>query len=858
MGDSSKSVHVDRAIRENRQQVSWWREQKPKAPLPRELEKLLRNNDPAFVQELKKFALGFTVTIQQYNRETRRYERMVLYPDVDKTDGSWLWTLYLRKEPLAKEAVRTLLAYAPDGEIGRMARELVKDKDRYFWINSWQYKGYWSRRYWEMFIPFTHVFFRYVKGIYKLAEQQKDEKIWSVLAYRFDMGKEFGWYLPRDIDSSKRLYSPETHHYLRRRSWRTLRNLGKKSSPDYVRLATETLLCYEDKNGITRWQAVPETGATMRTQDFTHLWLFNHLLFHNSSRFVYEGNQTWKAVSTTKPPDPVAWTEEREEAFPELWDRYPEQLWRLFLEGKAGPVIQFAGRALIQGNRSYLREIPLDQIRDRLSSEHSVRKKWAAFLILDRLTHPDLLGPDFETWMSFSIHKDPAIRAGAAWFIQQNRDRWSNEQIIRLLQRFISELRAKKIADSRTVQDWVKLIQNTFSHVLSEIATIDLVREMVESGHPALLELAASLLEQIDISTHSITGKQLLPFLSSGHGSIQDAARRLLSQHFTALELDGAILAEIASIPGEEQQAFMTQFFRDRRLWLVPLLPEFLQEMWIRMLRSDLPDDVKGYIRDDLLGGLFFEELADTPLEKVLRLINSEQVELRELGERLFRLTNPEPANLTTGQLLQLAHCPLALVREEVRTMILREHHRLTDDLWVNLAETDWDDTRNWVFGQLESRSTEAISPDLIYGLLDTARADVQQLAMKLVRVHEHRLNLAELMFRAAESPHLQVQEYALQLAKQMTWTPEFLQRMELFFRTVLFRVHGGRKAKEMALNLLLPIGEESQENAEIIVPILADVSHNFGQKDFERILFAITRIQDRYPGVQSPVTILS
>ncbi|PTM58811.1 hypothetical protein [Desmospora activa] len=853
MGDSSKLVHVNRAKREYQQQVTWWREQKPKAQLPPELEKLLRNNDPAFIQELKRFAVGFTVTVQRYNRETRRYERIEPNPAVDTNDGSWLWTLYLRKEPLAKEAVRTLLEYASDGEIRRMAENLVENKDRYYWINHWQYRSYWSGRYWEKFIPFSHVFFRYVKGIYKLAEQRKDEKIWSVLAYRFDVEKQFGWYLPQSLDPSKRFYSPKTHHYLRRRSWRTLRDLGEKGSPDYVRLATEALLCYESKNGIKRWDM-----DSKNYRDFSHLWLFNHILFHNSSRFVYKGSQTWKAA-TAESPDPLAWTEEREEAFPELWDHHPDQLRRLFLEGKAGPVIQFAARALIQGNPSYLQKISLEQLQDLLSSsEHYTRRKWATSLILDRLTHPDLQAPDFDAWMSFSTHQDPAIRKGATWFIHQYRDRWSNEHVIQLLQRFIADLRTKKITDPQTIKDWVELTQNAFAHVLSEITTIDLVKEMVESDHPALLELAASLLEQLDISKHPLTGAQLLPFLSCGHGSIQEAARGILSEHFVALELNGAILAEIASIPGEDHQAFTTQFFRERRLWMVPLLPEFLQEMWIRMLRSDLPDDVKGYIRDDLLGGLFFDELADIPFEKVLRLIESDQAELRELGERLFLLTDPEPRNLTAGQLLQLAHCPLARVREEVRNMIPREHHRLTDDLWVNLAETDWDDTRNWVFDQLEARPAEAISPDLIYGLLDTARSDVQQLAMTLVQAHEHRLDLSELMFRAAESPHLQVQEYALQLASRMTWRPESLQRMELFFRTVLFRVHGGRKAKEMALDLLLPLGEESRENAEVIVPLLADVSHNFGRQDFERVLLAITRIQDRYPDLQSPVTILA
>ena len=56
----------------------------------------------------------------------------------------------------------------------------------------------------------------------------------------------------------------------------------------------------------------------------------------------------------------------REEAFPELWDRAPDVLWDLIVDGRAEPVVEFAVRALIP-NRAFTEKLTDDALADVLA-----------------------------------------------------------------------------------------------------------------------------------------------------------------------------------------------------------------------------------------------------------------------------------------------------------------------------------------------------------------------------------------------------------------------------------------------------------------------------------------------------------
>lgn len=827
------------ARQEFTERKEWWKEAEPRAPLPDHLLEKLEQNDPAFEDELLRFACDFLSRYRR-NPETGE-EEWIDWRSWEEKDGSWLWTLYLMDHPLARKAFLRLLRYTTWTEVHNYSQYSLYDlyhvsEDRY------------------ALIGITHHFYRYLKGIYKLAEQRRDYPVWSLLAYRFEIERDKGFFTYLD-SSYQYVYPIRTHYYLRRRSWRMLRKLGKAGSPDYVKAAMEVLLHYEDKDGELIDVEEPGTGKRKWILDFTHLWLFNHLLYRNSTRFYSPNSRRWKAKSD-------AWfslPDRREEAFPELWDKHPEALWRLVQEAKASPVIQFAGRALRLGNPSFLQGLSKKEIEMLFTSDHPARRAFAAGVILDRL---DPMKPEMDTLFSLLFNQHEEIREEANRFIERNIGRWQERQLVELASKLAVKLRTSLSSQEQeelspeVLGNVVHLFSGPLRGMLHRFATIDLVVSLAKVEHAAVQEMAADILREIDFTRHPYRGDRLLPLLTHQSPIIKQAARHMLSEHFAALQIDAGFVVELALIPDEDHQVFVTQFLTDRLLWLKPIMPEIITGLRSCLTQTDIAENVRDYILEDLLGTLFWSELSTTPLDRVLLYLNSDQSNLQEFGARLLQLIQPDPRKLSFKQLLSLAHARVALAREEGRRMILQVREHLDADGMVNLVETEWDDTREWMFGYMRTLSPEQVTPDLIYGLLDSARSDVQQFAMEMAAIYHKEIDQQELMLRASESPWLQVQEYTLELAEGISWNGKLFKRMEPFFRRIFFRVHKGRKAKRAAFQLLLRLGEQSEELAEQVVPLLADIAQNGGKKDFEQIIHTLTRIQVKYPHIKTPLKV--
>jgi hypothetical protein len=818
--------------------IPWWEKKEPRRPLPEDLQKMLEANDPRFIEELQKFAYRFSRQ-SYYDEEQNRYI-WVDWNEYRKRDGSWLWTMYCLDHPLARKGLIELLSFR--------TKESMKNILNLTYSWGLDYTFQVKKKY--TFVPTRDpAFYRYLKGMFKSAEKNRDLEIWKLLAYRFDVeiGESSMWNGP-----SERYYKPNTRHYLRRRAWRFLRHLGQQASSDYVKYATELLLLYQgNENGI-RKRYFPEHNRSIYLEPFQSYWIFNHILYHNSPRMRCVGSESWKILDPNVYKS--ALLDVREEAFPELWDQAPEMLLRLLHEGKVNPVIHFASRALKQGNPQFIEKLSNEQLYVWLKDLLSARREFAAEVLLSRL---DAKNPEFEIWFSFATNPDLGIREKAKEFVEKNAANWSRESLRYWVEQFLIKIQQENSLPSGVIQDFVYLLQTAFQPVLELYASIDLIQKVADTEYPVLQELAVTLLENLDPDQHPFTGHDLLPLLVHKNQAIREEARLLLNKHFVKLQLDVDFLVQLATIPGEENQVFATQFFADRILWLVPFLPELIRRLWAKMISSETPEEVRDYLIRDLMGSLFFHELLDTPLEKVVQLMNSDKTDLQDFGARLLRAINPDPKQLTFDQLLMMAHCQIAAAREHAREMIIKVRERITSDWLINLAETDWDDTREWALKYIETLSSGEIDPELIFGLLDTARKDIQSFAMRLVNTHRYRLDPHELMLRAAESPYLHVQEYALEIAEQIEWDAETFDRLELFFRTILFRVNQGRKEKNRALRLLLHLAEHGdQALAERIGKLLSDVARNGGKRDFELILMTLTRLQTRYPEIQTPLMV--
>lgn len=846
-----KNLMLAQAEREFATHYTWWEKEEPKAPLPARIQAMLNRNDPAVIDELLKFAFLLNGEVQVWDYNKGGWQKLSLPEEdmaqLDPQDGSWLWTLYVSGHPLARKAVRKLLSYQSD--IYDLQRRFFKYQ-RHMISRKLQVKWHGGRR--NALIPFDAVYFRYVKAIFKLAEKKGDAETWAILAHRFDLERKGNNRLQTAAGQEVEVYSDKTHYYLRRRCWRYLRELGKKGNPAYIRFAVEALLQYEDQDA--RYVSKYENGEWLVGKKYDHLWLFNHLLFHRSQTFKPKRLQ-WEDVFV-----PYDGLDRREEAFPDLWDQHADELWRLFNKASSGTVISFAWNALRHGNRDYLNRVPREKWMKLLDDEHNQRNRAALAWLLENEILADNGEADLALLEELLFHIDQTVREKAADWFGENAQKLPREFNLKITRRIIDII--KDGSDYWRATGCIDLLRSHCRPYVSEFATMALIKQLQDSGsrwsymYRMKEDLLALLLEELDVEQQEVTGVELLPLLSSANNEVQHQTEVLFEKHFEKLKLDLDFLLALIKTPNSRVQAFTTRFLSDRLLWVVPFYPALLPRLWEVMLDENENALVRNYIRDVLLGKLFFEELRETPISQVLALLQHQEHAMQAFGAQLLALIEPKPHDFTLQQLVDLAHRPLAEVRAAARQMLEKLRLIWSPDLLVNVMETDWDDTREWAMCIVTALPTDEQTPELIYGLLDTARRDIRALAMELIDSHLTRLDLTELMMRASESPYLEVQEFALAIGDRLTWTAQRMTELELFFRTVFFRVHRGRRAKNMAFALLERLALEKQECAEAMVPLLNDMVRNFGRQDFERIVHLLTQIKMRYPHIQTPLTL--
>jgi hypothetical protein len=825
---------------ENR--VSWWEEEQPLSPLPVDLQLLLIKNDSAFVDKLVAFSI-LTESSYIWNEKRKRYD-YTSQQEVALRDRSWIWTLYLTDHPLAREGLKQLLKHYTYQEFNRYTSSIG------VYFNYYNYSFYTIRNGNYLYSSLNQHYYRYLKAVYKLAEKRQDTEILSRIAYHFEIYRNYYNRISPPNKKTTRtdqtlVYSPKTRSYLAKRTWRTLRDLGNQDSKNYINFATDFLLQHTIKDAKRISVTNQQTKQINYVQSFKENWVFNHILYHHSSRFTYSST-TWQAA-------PNAYFEEseiREEAYPALWDQHPYELLTLLLQASAPPVVQFAGRALRLGNPAFVAQLSDAVMEQLLQSSDTYRQEFAVREVLNRLDKTD---PNLDRWMSLSTHQNSSIRKLANDFLQKNCSNWSDETKTNLLQKCLAKITASPNAPY--LSEWYTFFVTDLRIVLVETIRLSMVTPLLAHTQQATIQQFISLFLSVICREHDpYTADDLLSFLENENESIRETARNILHNDYMLLSCTPAFLVKWCSIPYEDNQVFLTPFFADRMHWLIPILPKFLDGLWTKMMQNELPEISRNYIQNDLLGTLFLAELTDTPMDQVLALLDHSDTGYQELGARLFAAKKPAADQFILDQLLQLAHNQIALCRSEARNMIVQVKEQLADEWLVNLVETHWDDTRNWAFAYMRTMSSDQFTPTLIYGLIDSARQDVQAFGMEMVDIHFADIDITELLLRSSESTDLFVQEYALSLAEKIEWNVENITKLELFFRTILFKVHQARKAKQMTLNLLIRLSKTDRNMAKTIVPLLSDIAHVGGKRDFERILFTLTQIKALYPEIESPI----
>jgi len=176
-----------------------------------------------------------------------------------------------------------------------------------------------------------------------------------------------------------RLFSVHTRHYLRRRTWRYFRRLGKKSPERYVPAVCEALKLYEDHDVATGLELIDN-------------WGLMHILFHFSPALEAKPHGWTTAEGHTLAelePAPI---------YEKLWQAAPTALIGLLKESRCRPVRQWAVRMIRRDSEHILGCLSLEELLALLAHEDAEVVSLAAEALRHR---PDLqtLSPD--RWLEF-------------------------------------------------------------------------------------------------------------------------------------------------------------------------------------------------------------------------------------------------------------------------------------------------------------------------------------------------------------------------------------------------------------------------------------------------------------------------
>jgi hypothetical protein len=256
---------------------------------------------------------------------------------------------------------------------------------------------------------------RYIKSIFKRSMLRHDPTTFGLLSHAIEArGRQTrggASSVKSGLDGSPRhttIFARPTQQYLRRLSWRYLRDLARHRADHYAATAAEALIRYGPEDAR-------EPSGLLGT--LADCYLLHRILHTRSDRFVLNDRRLsfrWRdAASVDLPAD------RREEAFPDRWDAHPRAYLRLLAAARLPGVHDFALRAIEDRHRIVLTEATVDELLPLLRAPYGPTSR----LGLDELRRrfdpdqPDLLLVDL-------LLADPLPEArelGRSWLRQSSR-----------------------------------------------------------------------------------------------------------------------------------------------------------------------------------------------------------------------------------------------------------------------------------------------------------------------------------------------------------------------------------------------------------------------------------------------------
>ncbi|WP_207534428.1 hypothetical protein [Desertivirga arenae] len=736
-------------------------------------------------------------------------------------------------------------------------------------------------------IPFKPNYFKHIRKVFKAAEMLEDYEVFGILAKEIERQ-----------NPSYGSFSAKTKDYLSRRVFRSLRRSGNDQSESYTELATGILLAFSDavdnsapfentryiSNYNEQTRRYSYDTVVSHYDSYARFKSFYYILYANSSRYEL-ADIAWKCIPPYLPGATAP--EQREEAFPSLWNRSPEQVIKLLKETKARRVQEFALK-VFNANSSFESELSKEDVIAFLNAFFSETQQLGLTLVRKIFNPRD---PDKNLLLAvLQSRLNEAREQGYQWISADRLNLLSDTNFVAdlikinnpdthlwlrglltgnafqkeeadvIIARLISWLVQR--ADLEDQTEYYDLVTDTLVIAFQEnlkYISLSVITELLNHKSVTLHELAGKILIKHEIKPEELPEDLLLTLLSSQ----EEGPRTLGIQLLSKFPLD--ILLEKKNL----LVSFCLSPLQDVRNAVKPLIarvngayPDFGKDL-IRLFvpAFTLKESYEG-LHEDLLS-LLTSELKDNlqilDKDQTLQLLNARYRTAQKLGAFVL-LNYIDKEGLTIPEVVKLADNPL----EEVRMLAWNwysEHLQLVKadkNDSIRITDSEWKDTKAFAFDYFRKQCNEDDwTVEILVSICDSIQEDVQAFGREMITRCFKTEQGQEYLLKLSQHPDTKIQlfttTYLEVFAKDNL---EVISSLQLYFLTILSQVNKGKAAKARVLEFLRKEALKSEEAAQLIVEIFNRISASVAITEKAACIQALREIQKAYPQVGSATVV--
>jgi hypothetical protein len=366
---------------------------------------------------------------------------------------------------------------------------------------------------------------RYIKSIFKRARLRLDHRTFGFLAHAIEARGRSSYgstaYVKSGFDGQKRslgIFRKKTQNYMRRLSWRHLKELANYQAHEYAHGAAEALIHYSTAD---------ERHPVGLNGRYSRCYVFHQIFFGHSERFHFD---SWKLQFRFRSHKTVKAPKKSELAYPELWDAQPQAWLRVLSAARLPMVHELACREVKAKHGAILADASSKCILAFLGAPYQETVKLGIGELERRF---DAQNPDWDLIHQALFHENQAVRRCGAGWLELTAPLWSadGQKILDFLGLADDQIR------STVIEIVIAALPNheaLRADLAEKFLQIFRAPEEHEGAHDAYARVASeALLSELQ---QQLSLDEVMAWLEGGSGGVKVLAGHLLGAYSGAVE----------------------------------------------------------------------------------------------------------------------------------------------------------------------------------------------------------------------------------------------------------------------------------------------------------------------------------